>query len=192
MGESRTTHYCIPGRLKTISGKEISLPFDENNVFDIEDIAHALSNICRFNGHINQFYSVAHHSLLCWALSSTGLTREQKRHIFLHDAHEAYICDIPTPLKMLLPDYRGLEVTLAYDVAKAFHFNKSYMRDSDLVKSIDRRAYLAEAAVLGRREPAWSDDEHILKEMLSWPNFDAKKEFLNVYSDLAYYEREEE
>lgn len=62
---------------------------------DILDIAHALANLCRFNGHVKQFYSVAEHSchvsdLLPQVWKLTGL---------LHDASEAYLCDLPRPIK---------------------------------------------------------------------------------------------
>lgn len=189
MGESQERSDCIPGQLKTVSGKHITLPHSEENVFDIRDIAHALSKICRFNGHIDRFYSVAHHSVFCWTLSFRGTTREERRHILLHDAHEAYICDVPTPLKMILPDYKELETTLAYDLAKAFHFTRSYSKSQELVKSIDSRAYLAERAVLGRSSLTGSEDEKALKRLLDM-DLNIQDEFLLTYEALSYYEGE--
>lgn len=65
----------------------------------IEDIAHALSNICRYTGHCKQFYSVAEHSLMC---SDMGRSWELQTWGLLHDASEAYIGDINSPLKRTL------------------------------------------------------------------------------------------
>lgn len=62
----------------------------------IEDIAHALSNICRYTGHCKQFYSVAEHSIKCCDKGSNWLCQIWG---LLHDAAEAYISDISSPLK---------------------------------------------------------------------------------------------
>lgn len=73
--------------------------------FDIEDIAHALGNICRFNGHCRQFYSVAEHSLLVVALVE-HLQLGDPFEALMHDAHEAYVGDMPAPWKMVVPQYK--------------------------------------------------------------------------------------
>ena len=73
------------------------------------DIAHALSMICRFNGHTQFFYSVAEHSIRCayHAHEQWPDRIELQLAALLHDASEAYLCDIPRPVKLQLPDYRA-------------------------------------------------------------------------------------
>lgn len=91
--------------IQTLSGKQFDYLSATIDDIDIEDIAVALSNICRFSGHLPEFYSVAQHSVLCSQLVSPEFAFEA----LMHDAAEAYCQDIPAPLKALLPDYREIE-----------------------------------------------------------------------------------
>jgi 5'-deoxynucleotidase YfbR-like HD superfamily hydrolase len=68
---------------------------------DIEDIAHALSNQCRFSGHTRVHYSVAEHSVrVSRLLKEWGASVETQLWGLLHDASEAYLVDLPSPLKL--------------------------------------------------------------------------------------------
>jgi len=104
-------------QMNTQSGIEIS--FGEDLVIveelDVYDIAHALSNICRFNGHCREFYSVAQHSVL------VSYHCENKLEGLMHDAPEAYLGDVIAPLKRVLGDvYARHEASLAQAIQVHF------------------------------------------------------------------------
>lgn len=82
---------------------DFTAPFDSE--YTITDIARALSRICRFGGHTSEFYSVAQHCVLAATLAPPRL----KMQALMHDAAEAFVGDMPTPLKALLPEYKKLE-----------------------------------------------------------------------------------
>lgn len=82
---------------------------------DIEDIAHALSMVCRYGGHVTRFYSVAEHSvLLSGVFSDPGIALWA----LLHDSAEAYLGDVIRPLKQAMPAYRNAEDRLLAAIAR--------------------------------------------------------------------------
>ncbi len=103
----------------------------------IEDIAHALSNICRFGGHVRDFYSVAQHSVIVASLLPPHLQLAG----LLHDASEAYLVDIPKPLKVVLPDYQRIERRLESIIAEVFSVSFS----DPAIKRADSVALVSEA-----------------------------------------------
>lgn len=98
----------------TLNGSYFNFLDVEKNVISISTIARALSNLCRFNGQIEQFYSVAQHSVLCSYLVPKDLAMQA----LFHDAAEAYIGDVTKPLKSLLPAYKEIEQRVEFDIFK--------------------------------------------------------------------------
>ncbi len=96
--------------IETSIGRKFYL-LAEHPGFNIAEIAHALSHACRYGGHCSQFYSVAEHSVLVSEIAEE-LKLCDPFEALMHDASEAYICDIPGPWKHMLPDYQKLEADL--------------------------------------------------------------------------------
>lgn len=123
----------------TFSGKEIDLLNPTVEDICIEDIAHALPNICRFNGHVKRFYSVAEHSILCANLIQN---KKYRLEALLHDASEAYLGDVTRPLKASLPEYSSIEKNFQRVIAKKFGFAypmpKEVIEIDDYLLSIER------------------------------------------------------
>ena len=72
----------------------------------IEDIAHALSMLCRGNGHVSSFWSVGEHCICCAKeAAGRGLSKKVILACLLHDASECYMSDVPRPLKQNIKDY---------------------------------------------------------------------------------------
>lgn len=120
-----------PNCIRTFSGNFVNVFEPIAEMICIEDIAHALSNLCRFGGHLPKFYSVAQHSVLC----SNGVDEKYKLQALMHDASEAYILDVPTPIKKQLNQYKEMEDKLMHLIADKFGF--TYPLEEE-VKNIDK------------------------------------------------------
>lgn len=133
-------HSAPKDTIRTNSGLYVNVFDTDPETLTIEDIAHALSMIPRFGGHLNRFYSVAQHSVLCFNLAiEYGF--EYGLAALLHDASEAYLLDMPTPIKNGLPDYKKVEDRLMRVIAEKFGFE--YPLNS-ILKKVDGNALYIE------------------------------------------------
>jgi hypothetical protein len=105
--------------IRTFTGIHMNAFEPTPEMIDIVDIAHGLSNQCRFAGHTKEFYSVAQHSIHVAELAPDNW----KLQALLHDASEAYLCDIPRPIKKRLPDYLKIEENLMRVIGEKFGFD---------------------------------------------------------------------
>lgn len=110
----------------------------EADKIHIEDIAHALSLLCRGNGHVKHFFSVGQHCVNC-ALEAIarGYSKRVCLACLLHDASEAYLSDVPRPFKKTLPEYQRLEEHFLAVVYEKYIGGPLVAEEEKLVRQID-------------------------------------------------------
>lgn len=175
----------------TATGRRVSLSEIGPADIDIADIAHHLSHLCRFTGATRQFYSVAEHSLLvcdlvrCRALHDYWLQLAA----LLHDAHEAYLGDISTPLKQVVGEFSAIDRAVSRAVAARFGLPATQapeVKRADLeALAIEKRDLMPDHpepwAVLKGIEPpdGWC-------AILTTPE-DSRLSYLQRFQDLQYH-----
>lgn len=197
--------------LYTFTGKHLDLLTLKEDDIDVEDIAHALSMQCRYNGHIRKFYSVAEHCVLLsrYVLShpihgKASYANQLAAVMLMHDASEAYIGDMVYHLKKSMYAFEVLEEFILDKVRHTFtvdfsledgkiegkaYLQKPYLILEQLVHALDRSASVDE---MDEMHPGGVDP--VLYEMGCkplglkfhyWTPEQAKKEFLDMYNQLG-------
>jgi len=111
--------------IRTYSGQYVNLLDPHADTINLYDIAHSLSNQCRFAGHTTHFYSVAEHCLNCAVMGEPKI----RLALLMHDAAEAYLLDIPRPLKALMPQYEDMEDKFLRVISKKFKFKYPFDKE---------------------------------------------------------------
>ncbi|MEL7586629.1 MAG: hypothetical protein AAGU19_07930 [Prolixibacteraceae bacterium] len=161
----------MPDCIRTYTGLYMNVFEPKPEMINIEDIAHSLSMQCRFGGHLPIFFSVAQHSINCAALVGD---ERQMLAALLHDASEAYLLDIPRPIKSRMPEYKAIEYKLMLAIADKFGFEWPM---SDIVKKIDEEMLVWEWNCIMLRNSAEAPNIQSQRE--------TKKAFLNIYKVLT-------
>ena len=170
--------------IQTYSGRHFyyAKPSAEN--INIEDIAHALSNQCRFAGHVRSFYSVAQHSVLVSLLMEYwGAPRIAQFSGLMHDAAEAYLVDLPRPIKRYMPFYNEAEERVYEVIRKVYKLPPI----SPAVRDADNIVLVTEARDLLGAPPDWTLVKQIKpmnKQIVPLCPQEAKLLFLHRYVDL--------
>ena len=130
------------------------------------DIAHALSNMCRFGGHCSSFYSVAQHSVMVSLEAEKAATVDKTLVAIiglLHDATEAYLVDVPRPIKVNLSGYKPMEERLACVIGERFGIELHIL--PGLVEEADERALFTEKRdLLGPPPAPWTVAQGVSSE----------------------------
>lgn len=155
----------------------------------LEDIAHSLSMQCRFNGHCDYFYSVANHSILCAKVGEQlKLNDDLKLMLLFHDASEAYLADIPSPVKQHMIDYKEIENNVQEAIWDALGVRPTKL-NLKTIKEIDRTLLLNEIKYLRGeehyRELSFSDASIDLGYIEPQDPKTAKFEFIKMAIELG-------
>lgn len=169
--------------ITTFSGKRFYFLAPTPGSVDIETIAECLSKVCRFGGHCNGYYSVAEHSVLVANIAKLKYGISSKKELlkfFLHDATEAYVGDMVSPLKYAIPEFKAIE-NLIWEKAIAPAFNLTLDHPTE-IKQADNEAFYFERNFLKGKyeqpsEPAF--------KINCWEPTKAKMEFLKLYYELT-------
>lgn len=172
--------------LQTYTGKQY-YPLDPRaEDVCIEDIAHSLALQCRYAGHVKEFYSVAEHSvhIARWLLKYYG--REAAKYGLLHDATEAFLVDVPRPVKPSLTNYKVIEAANWSVIAE--HFG--------LVDKMPECVHIADNRIIGdelvnMRSMDWHENHNnpLNVQIECWSPKQAEQEFLIMYRKLFEEER---
>lgn len=146
----------------------------------IQDIAHALSMLCRYNGHTSKFYSVAEHSVtLSYAVAPGNALAA-----LFHDASEAYLGDMIRPLKRYDDFYKEVERNLMRVIMNKFHITHIPQQ----VKDYDTRILVDERDALMATPPQpWFANENVRPlgvKIVGYEPRRARTMFLNRYREL--------
>ncbi len=173
--------------IHTFTGKQIDPCHPAPDALCIEDIAHALSLVCRAGGHFRQYYSVCQHCVACTAeAKARGMSRRVQLLCLLHDGSEAYLSDITRPVKAQLPQYFTYEAQLQSLIYETFAGGVPEDAEQAQISAVDD-------AML-RAEFLHFMDVDLLPQtpaLLSAPDFSfvpfdtAAQRFLNLYASLT-------
>jgi hypothetical protein len=150
----------------------------------IDELAHVLSNVCRFAGHVRYFYSVAQHLLN----TSLIVDPPHEKAALLHDTSEAFTNDIVTPLKAVVPTFKEIETTIESDMAGRFGFQFPLAPE---VKLADLQMLAIEKHILKPFPSHWAildgiEYEHLLDRvrMLPMTPDEARMAFLQRWEEV--------
>lgn len=125
--------------ITTYTGKHFDPAQPQQDRIDIRDIAHALSLICRGNGHVKTYFSVGQHCIHCaLEAQARGYNRRLILACLLHDASECYLSDVPQPLKSGMPQYKEVEERLLEQIYIKYLGSALTEDEERLVKQVDR------------------------------------------------------
>lgn len=174
-------------KILTFSGIYVNYVNPTVDSIRVQDIAHGISNECRYAGQCKEFYPVGQHCVLASYLVPNVLAYEA----LFHDASEAYLKDLPTWLKLLLPGYREIEAKFDNVIRLKFDLPTDpeiILANKKIIKEVDYKLLATEKRDL---MPQDGEDWEFLKNVTPmpfhikpWSPKKAKRKFLERYEEL--------
>jgi hypothetical protein len=166
------------GVVETYTGEQFDLFDPDPDAVHLRDIAAGLAHTCRFGGHCRHFYSVAHHALLV-SREIDGTAPRTQLLALLHDAGEAYVGDVPRPLKRQLEDIERLEDEILAAVWRALAVDPPTDDEWERVMAADDRLLAYEADAL-LSDASWAADPPALEyDVEPRPTEEVREQFLS-------------
>lgn len=169
--------------ITTFSGRQFFITRATPDDIYIEDIAHGLSNICRYVGQCKEFYSVAEHAVrmaeMAWSPSMKFLA-------LMHDSPEAYLNDLSSLIKDCLPVYKEMEGYLHNVIFDKYGIKHCPLMnfDADSVKALDGMIRTPEVLSLFTAHDGWHLEDCVYGRIRPWSNKKAERRFLKMFKKL--------
>ena len=173
--------------ITTYTGIHFKPADPDPELIKIEDIAHALSMICRGNGHVKTFWSVGEHCICC-AKEATkrGLSERMVLACLLHDASECYMSDVPRPFKKELPAYQEQEAQLLSMIFKKFLGSDLTEEEQVQLKEIDNAMLWYDLEeLLGEKQYGKTPEIHIDLNYAVRPFTEVEEEYRVLYEKYS-------
>ncbi len=182
----------MPDHITTYTGLHMVPTEPKPEDFRIGDIAHALSLICRGNGHVKTFWSVGQHCIACAKeAAARGLPERLVLACLLHDAGECYLSDVPRPFKKTLPGYREAEDRLLSVIYRRFLGADLTEEEAAAVKEIDDDLLWYDLTeLLGEHPDEKAPEIHIELCYKVRPFEEVEQEYLDLFNAAAHSETE--
>lgn len=170
----------MQGAIKLLSGEFYSYTDPKSNKWTIKDVALGLSHICRYAGQVKKLYSVAQHAYYVSYCGPEELALDR----LCHDNVEAFMVDVPTPLKQLLPGYK--EIERVHEAEMFSRLGLQYPMHPQ-VHEADIRVFAAEVRDLQPPGTEWACLEGVVPfewQITPWSSEKARRMFLQRYYEL--------
>ena len=169
--------------ITTYTGKHFDPTHPDKNLICIEDIAHALSLLCRGNGHVRTFFSVGQHCILCAKeAEARGYSGRLILASLLHDASECYLSDVPRPFKKTLTGYKEQEKNLLDLIYQKYLGSPLNAKEEQLLKEIDDDMLWFDLTyLLNEPQSEKKPEVHISIDYKVRPFEEVEKEYLELF-----------
>lgn len=189
--------------IRTVSAKKFYPMAPHLNQYDIGDIAHAIAHNNRYNGHMDHAYSVGQHSVLVseqvlkmydelrweegdpdygsdeWMMARAAVGLQA----LLHDATEAYMPDMPSPIKLCLPDFMEMEEKIKNSIMDSFDLPQEFHPLIDEVDKGIRGSEIKWLFTALKGDAVWAEDIYEIV-ITPWPVAYTKQRFLDTFNEL--------